>query len=313
MSAAVTQRPNGFQHEVLLYEGTHKLAPGLLPFIEEGLDQGEAVLVVVTSDKIALLREALGRAAGRVRFAPMEELGRNPARIIPAWKEFLDDHLAAGNGVRGVGEPIFRGRSDAELDECHRHEALLNRAFDGSGDWRLLCPYDVTSLDPSVIKQAHWNHPIVSDGRAQASCVDYRHGLSPFEGELPTPPADHAVLPFETGPLRDLRAMVSAQSAHAGLDADRTADLLLAVNELATNSLRHGGGQGTLRVWREPSALVCELDDRGRIVDPLVGRERPAAERSGGRGVWLANQLCDLVQIRSSERGTTVRVHMGTT
>jgi hypothetical protein len=30
----------------------------------------------------------------------------------------------------------------------------------------------------------------------------------------------------------------------------------------------------------------------------------------GGRGVWLANQLCDLVQIRSAPRSTQVRLHI---
>lgn len=308
MTASVISE--GFQHEVLLYEGTQRLAPGILPFIEEGLDQGEAILVVVTSDKIELLREALGRGAANVQFAAMEVLGRNPARIIPAWQEFLDAHLAKGGGVRGVGEPIFRGRSEAQLDECHRHEALLNRAFDGSGQWRLLCPYDTTSLDPAVIKQAHWNHPIVTEGRAQRSCTDYRHDLSPFHGLLTDPPAGHLVLQFEGGPLYELRGAVTAQAEQAGLDQDRTADLLLAVNEVATNSVRHGGGAGTLRVWREPGALVCQVSDQGRITDPLVGRSRPPAERMGGRGVWLANQLCDLVQIRSSDLGTTVRLRM---
>jgi hypothetical protein len=30
----------------------------------------------------------------------------------------------------------------------------------------------------------------------------------------------------------------------------------------------------------------------------------------GGRGLWLTNQLCDLVQIRSGDAGTVVRAHV---
>ena len=56
--------------------------------------------------------------------------------------------------------------------------------------------------------------------------------------------------------------------------------------------------------------LVCSVRDRGRIEDPLVGRERPRAEQASGRGLWIANQLCDLVQIRSGELGTEVRMRM---
>jgi anti-sigma regulatory factor (Ser/Thr protein kinase) len=87
-------------------------------------------------------------------------------------------------------------------------------------------------------------------------------------------------------------------------------DLVLAVNEVAANSIAHGGGSGTLRVWRDGGALVCEVSDRGHLDDPLADRRRPAPGQDGGRGLWLANQLCDLVQVRSFATGTTVRLHM---
>ncbi|HSK35434.1 MAG TPA: ATP-binding protein, partial [Actinomycetota bacterium] len=87
-------------------------------------------------------------------------------------------------------------------------------------------------------------------------------------------------------------------------------DLVQAVDELATNSLRHGGGRGTLRIWRDAGALVCEVRDAGRLEDPMAGRERPAAERDRGRGLWMVNQLCDLVQLRSFPEGAAVRVHL---
>jgi anti-sigma regulatory factor (Ser/Thr protein kinase) len=310
MSAVAAHRPARFQHEVLVYEGAAQFTDRLLPYVHEGLDLGEAVLVVVTSDKIALLAGALGRSAGAVRFAPMEELGRNPARIIPAWRAFLDEHAADGRGVRGVGEPIFAGRGEAELDECHRHEALLNTAFQDSGGWRLVCPYDVRALDPSVVKQAHANHPLVTDDGPPRPSESFQPLPSPFEGDLPDPPRGHVALTFTTGALVGVRRLVGEQAALAGLDAERVADALLAVNEIATNSLRHGAGHGLLRVWREPGALVCQVSDEGRIADPLVGRRRPGPERRGGRGVWLANQVCDLVQIRSGPHGTHIRLRV---
>ena len=74
--------------------------------------------------------------------------------------------------------------------------------------------------------------------------------------------------------------------------------------------VRHGGGHGTLRLWSDGGWLVCEVSDPGHIRQPLVGRIRPASGQLSGRGIWLANQLCDLVQIRSSVAGTTVRMHM---
>jgi anti-sigma regulatory factor (Ser/Thr protein kinase) len=94
------------------------------------------------------------------------------------------------------------------------------------------------------------------------------------------------------------------------MDPGAVADLVTATSELAANSVMHGGGSGTLRLWFENGALLAEVEDRGRIEEPLVGRLRPDISQEGGRGLWLANQLCDLVQIRSGAGGTTVRLHL---
>jgi anti-sigma regulatory factor (Ser/Thr protein kinase) len=91
----------------------------------------------------------------------------------------------------------------------------------------------------------------------------------------------------------------------------RVDDLVLAVNELASNSIYHGGGVGKLRIWRDGETLLCEVRDRGRITEPLVGRVKPAPEQWTGRGLWLVNQVCDLTQIRSDAAGSVVRVHIG--
>src|SRR6478752_98684 len=92
------------------------------PFIRDGVDARQPVMVAVIGPRIAALRTELGTAAQSVEFVDMSELGRNPARIIPAWREFIDRHRSAGP-VRGVGEPIWAGRRAAELQECQLHEA----------------------------------------------------------------------------------------------------------------------------------------------------------------------------------------------
>ena len=85
---------------------------------------------------------------------------------------------------------------------------------------------------------------------------------------------------------------------------------MLAVNEVATNSVRHGGGRGTLRAWQEDGRADLRGARRGRFDDPLAGRRRPTGAQIGGYGLWLANQVCDLVQVRSHADGSAVRVHM---
>jgi anti-sigma regulatory factor (Ser/Thr protein kinase) len=94
-----------------------------------------------------------------------------------------------------------------------------------------------------------------------------------------------------------------------GLDGKGTEELVLAVNEVATNSVVHGGGGGILRVWEEDDALICEVDDGGLFDKPLAGRQLPDYADTSGRGLWLANQVCDLVQMRSFGGGSAVRIH----
>ena len=96
-----------------------------------------------------------------------------------------------------------------------------------------------------------------------------------------------------------MRQDVLDHAAAAGVPAGRGADLALAVHEVAANSLEHASGKGSLRIWQDDEALVCEIRDAGRIQDPLVGRTLPAWDDEGGRGLWMANHLCDLVQVRS--------------
>jgi hypothetical protein len=158
-TATLGSRPaDAFSHEAFFYDGRAEFVRGTSQFIREGLERDESVLVAVAADKIADLRSELGRPAA-LRFVDMAQLGRNPARIIPAWRTFLDANLAAGRRVRGIGEPIWPDREPAELVESQHHEALLNLAFGGSPHWRLLCPYDVGALRADVIEEAYRSHP----------------------------------------------------------------------------------------------------------------------------------------------------------
>lgn len=305
-------RRSAFRHEALVYAGMDGFLDGTVPFIEEGAEAGEPTLVIVSDEKIALLRRALGRAARHVAFADMGEVGVNPARLIPAWREFVEQS-AGSERIRGIGEPIWADRSPAELIECQRHEALLNLAFADDPPLRLLCPYDTETLSAAVIQEAYCSHPHVVEGSAARASDSYRHPdevAAPFATPLPEPAGRTREIGFHLDSLAMMRRFVSGLATEAGLSAARTSDLVLAVNELATNSVRHADGHGTLRAWLEPDAVVCEVHDGGRIDQPLAGRRRPGSSQIGGHGLWLVNQVCELVQVRCFPSGSVVRVHM---
>jgi anti-sigma regulatory factor (Ser/Thr protein kinase) len=308
--------PEGtFRHDALLYDGDEAFLAGALPFIYAGLEAEDPVVVAVDRAKIGLLKSELGGDAGDVQFANIREIGSNPARLIPVWKQFIDARAGEGRRFRGIGEPVWHGRTEAELVECHRHESLVNLAFAGVPALSLMCPYDTGSLGVDVIADMHCSHPTVFEAGERRESAGFC-GLDalevPFADPLPGPRAPVWELAFDASELAGIRRFVERRAHSAGLAGERAEDTVLAVNELVTNSIRHAGGRGVLRAWQEPGVLLCEVSDSGSIQDPLAGRRRPENAQVGGYGLWLVNQVCDLVQLRSSANGTTVRVHMRT-
>lgn len=308
-------RAGRFQHDALFYAGSAEFVDRTAAFISDSVACREPILVVVSAEKIDQLRGRLGGDPDGVRFADMAQVGQNPARIIPAWREFVAEQTSSGRRFRGIGEPTWAARSANELVECERHEALLNLAFADAPAWWLACPYDTESLAPSVLEEAKRNHPYFIDGDQRLASENYR-GLDavamPFDEPLPEPigtPVGHT-FGADAEPLSAIRRRVGDAATAFGLDASRAGDLVLIVNEVATNSVRHGEGSGVLRIWEESSALICEVSDAGRIEDPLAGRGKPSADLGSGFGLWLANQLCDLVQIRTFPSGSVVRLHV---
>jgi anti-sigma regulatory factor (Ser/Thr protein kinase) len=300
----------GFEHEALFYRGEDDFLAGLLPFVREGLDRDEVVVVAEPRPRLDLLRDALGDDARAVQFLDMAEIGVNPARIIGVWAATLEKHTRAGRRLRGVGEPAFSGRRPAEFVECELHELLLNRAFDDGPAWRLLCPYDEDRLPRAVTRGALHTHPIRSTSASRLPSDSYAaDGVTEaFGATLPRPTEGVFRGTFGAHEVAATRRTVAQYARRCGLSDEQVEVLQLAASELATNSVRHGGGTGTVAMWLEPDAAVVEFSDSGHVIDPLTGRTMPPLDSTGGRGVYLVNQLCDLVQLRSSDRGTTVRV-----
>ncbi len=110
--------------------------------------------------------------------------------------------------------------------------------------------------------------------------------------------------------IATVRHAVAEFAAWHGLRDRPAADFVLAVNELVTNAVQHGGGSGDVRLWRTGAAIWCEVTDRGPGLPEHIpdGYHLPSPQAYGGRGLWLVHQLCDRVEIRTGGAGTTVRV-----
>ena len=133
-------------------------------------------------------------------------------------------------------------------------------------------------------------------------------------------PPSHTVVPigtvmlitesFDHSRVTGLRHDVASCAGKAGLRGQRLDDFVLAVNELLTNAIRHGGGQGRISLWHEGCNVVCEVSDTGSglSTDRLDNQRRPRLDTPGGWGLWLAGQLTDAMHIDTGADGTSVRI-----
>lgn len=294
-----------FVHPALFYQDSSEYLAGTVPFILDGLTAGAPVAVAVPGPRLRLLRHELGAAADRVRMLDMTVAGRNPGRIIAeVLRATVDAH--PDEHVRIIGEPIWPGRSAMEYPACAQHEALINLAFEGRTA-TILCPYDVSNLDPVVLADAAITHPVLIQQGHQRPSPDYEPEriIGGYNQPLPEP-AHATMFAFDAATLRLARRSAATHATRAGL-GDRVDDVVLVAGELAANSLRHGGGAGLLRTWTETDHFVCEVRDTGHLDDPLAGRRPADRHQLGGRGLLMVNHLADLVRMHTRPEGTTVR------
>jgi anti-sigma regulatory factor (Ser/Thr protein kinase) len=111
---------------------------------------------------------------------------------------------------------------------------------------------------------------------------------------------------------RDEITVVRHQAADAlrtvGLNGDRLQGFVLAVNEVITNVVLHAGGHGRIVLWLTGGSAWCTVTDSGPGIPEhfLSPPEMPQAFEVGGRGIWLAYQLCDEVSVATGPIGTTI-------
>jgi anti-sigma regulatory factor (Ser/Thr protein kinase) len=294
-------------HVAFFYDSLDEYGDVTSEFVRAGLDAGDPVMVAVSASNAGVIKEHVGTHEMPV-FEDMTVLGRNPARIIAAVSTFADRH--PGQLLHYVGEPAWPSRTRSEQAEVMWHEQLLNVAF-GHERIRILCPYDVTGLEREVLSQAAGTHPVLMrNGR-----LEHSPAFSPSAGTLdaapplPSPPADVPILTYHDDPGA-AREFARRQARAAGLTEPRLTDLVIAVGELAANTLRHTRSDGTVQVWADAGEVICEVRDHGHIRDALAGRRCPPADATGGHGLWVVHQVCDLVEMRTGSSGTVFRLHI---
>jgi anti-sigma regulatory factor (Ser/Thr protein kinase) len=290
------------------YSGREQYLSGTLAYIEHARDSGGAVVIAAEAARREQLAPHLSDP-GSVVFIDTGALSRSPRRLIPAWREWMAQ-FAQKQPVYGINELVWSGRTTAHIGELRYQEWLFNRAFADAASWSLMCPFDTAGQQAPEVAAVSRCHPLLWDGAKTVASAGYIVGDYPFD-VLAEPTGEVRRVVYDLAALPSLRDGVGRFAAACGLPAGRVRDLKLVVAELAANSIRHGGGHGVALMWSTGDSVVCEFTDKGVITEPLVGLIRPAPTQPGGRGLWFVNNICDLVEIRSShDMGTRVRVSM---
>ncbi|MFI9228643.1 anti-sigma factor RsbA family regulatory protein [Streptomyces rimosus] len=298
-------------HHLLLYAGDRQFLAAALPFAQDGLAAGEPVFIATSRYNTELLRRRLGARADEVTFAPAHWY-RTPAQALLAFHDKA--HSAAGPS-RVLGETPWIGLSADQTREWTRYESLLTLALASTGAWHL-CPYDIRTLPSGILHAAQLTHPALTTGVIHRT--NPAHVLpSAFSAvcdaaSLPDPPDTCEEFRFDgSGQLAELRDFTARFARGASLPPDRVDSLLVCVDEAAATAVRHGGAGSCCRIWTTTDEVFCEITDpEGSLNTALAGYLPPDITHLDGRGLWIIRQLSDAADIRSTPRGTTIRIRM---
>jgi len=303
-----------FRHWACVYDSDQQFLQTAVPFLAEGLDAGDPVLAVTTPANLELISAALGPRGGQVDYAESAFFGRRPPQRVAAFYRYWKNHASGSDGgVRILAEPVWAGRSAREIAAWTRMESALNVVL-APASISMICPYDTRTLDPDVVTGALRTHPAQIAGSRPSPSAGFtdpaEFARSYDTGPLPEPPAGAPAFPFD-GDLRGLRRFIADRAASYGMTGDRADILVLAVSEVGAYLKNQGPGTAAVRTWEQPGAIVCDFRQPGlSIDDPFLGLRPARLEPSPGDGLWLANQICDWLEIRSGADGGTIQLQV---
>jgi anti-sigma regulatory factor (Ser/Thr protein kinase) len=314
----VDVRPGFGPHDALLYDSPEHLASVVAPFLRDGLTRGDTVVLATGGASGRLLHDAVDRDPRVVVLDRTEVYPSRTPTALTTYRRLGDRRPRGGSAmVRVVGEVDF-GPTRRHWPEWQRYEAVMNRYLRDDVLWGL-CIFDTQRLAQPLLDTALQTHPhlaTVSGRVPNARFTDPGRYLRSLP--IPPEPLEATIPSLWIADVRDfagLRRSVAGELA--ALPApELVADFLLAMDEMTSNAIRHGGSPVNLRLWIGADRVVCSIGDAGPGWDDPFAGYGPAHGDDlsrGGMGLWLARQLCDHVDVTSDGRnGSGVRIRLTT-
>lgn len=302
-------------HGLLVYDNDDDFVDRSGSYLGAGTEGGEVGLAVLSQGKWALLREALGDAAVRIRFIDRDSLYSRPLDALASYSSALRRATAEGApAVRLLGEIPVPGSQHKEawtqdqLDAWTLYEAVINRAF-ADQPISILCGYDVREQPAAAVDGAFRTHPrVLVDGWENNPRYEDPAELVGALTRTPEALSDLREMPLDDD-ANDFSVRLRNELASLQAPEPQAEKLVLAAREIFENAVAYGQGAQSQRLGRVGTFIVWELSDRGRgFDDPLAGYLPPRQEEADGSGLWLARQLTHDVEFFTSQRGFTARL-----
>lgn len=310
-----------FRHLAVIHRSVDELLDVFAPMLVAATARGDHLRAAVDDPLSRAIRERLGAAARGIVFGePGRPYSYSGQTTAARRADRLRDLVGGSRGAIVLTDhSILAGHTATQVSASdHRSvvDASSNLALSGL-PVTLICAFDIRHATETTEHGLYWNHPELIDGTTIRPNPRYRApedvlAATPVPPAPPLGPPIHE-LPFANGTtaLRDIRAWTRHHGQAADLHPARIDGLVMAINELVSNSIEHGGGHGTLSWWTRPGRVVAQIHDPGHMSTTTPGLRRPDPLAPRGRGIWLTRQVSDILHLWTTPKGSYARLEIG--
>lgn len=306
-----TRRSVRLRHAAGFHGSDKDLLRQMVPLVRDALDRGELVALAVRPRTVEAIRDALGSLPGLIVLDGPEGSDGASGQTLAAHRARELRELTATAGTATVFSEHWSRYDGVDGGFWTELDAALNIAL-ADLPVTLTCFFPEMPLHLEILDGARRNHPLlVVDGEYRDNPDTREPRAVLTDRPAPAPVllgAPDLRLTFGAWELNDVRRAVEEALLGVEFEPARAEDVVLAVNEIATNAVEHGADHAQLCAWFAADGLVCEVHDTGSLRDPLPGLRAPHPADPRGRGVWIARQLCDSLHVWTDGNGTHVRM-----
>ena len=300
-----------YTHRALFHDTDDELVDALVPFVLEGIEADERVVVVVSESIGETLR---GRIGPNDEFDVWNstEVYTHPIWTLAGYVDTVRASTQDGRRMRVAGQPVWEGLNALETVEWTCVEAACNVVF-AQSPLLMLCLYDTSRLDPSVIAAARRTHPEIRRGAQVTPSPEFApldHQSDVRASELPSRPEScETISIFSPSDVDPVVSFVEAFAESEAMADSRTTDLTATVRALITQAIDYRLGPAKLHIWASPDELTYEIESHGSLSSPFAGYLPPSPSTHDDRGLWFVGQQCDLIAVREHLGMTTLRLN----